>query len=81
MASAEGAARVVPGGTAAHPLAGLPALPVAVDGTRLGLRRQPPRSGEHSLEIARETRLTEAEIERMVAAGMLWAPTLPMAAE
>ena len=81
MASAEGAARVVPGGTAAHPLAGLPALPVAVDGARLGLRRQPPRSGEHSLEIAREARLTEAEIERMVAAGMLWAPTLPMAAE
>ena len=61
--------------------AGLPALPVAVDGARLGLRRQPPRSGEHSLEIAREARLTEAEIERMVAAGMLWAPTLPMAAE
>lgn len=81
MASAEGAARVVPGGTAARPLAGLPALPVAVDGARLGLRRQPPRSGEHSLEIAREARLTEAEIERMIAAGVLWAPTLPMAAE
>ena len=81
MASAEGAARVAPGGTAARPLAGLPALPVAVDGARLGLRRQPPRSGEHSLEIAREAGLSEAEIGRMAAAGLLWAPDLPMAAE
>jgi crotonobetainyl-CoA:carnitine CoA-transferase CaiB-like acyl-CoA transferase len=76
LVSAQGA----PGGVPAKPAAGLPGLPVSLDGRRLGLRRQPPRNGEHSLEIAREADLSEAEIAAMVAEGTLWAPALPAAA-
>ncbi len=68
MGSAEGAR-----GGPVEAEAGLPALPVSVDGVRPGLRRQPPRAGEHSREIALEAGLDPAAIDAMVAAGTLWA--------
>jgi crotonobetainyl-CoA:carnitine CoA-transferase CaiB-like acyl-CoA transferase len=77
LSSAQGA----PGGVPAQPVAGLPGLPVSMNGNRMGIRRQPPRNGEHSLEIAREANLSEAEIAAMVAEGMLWAPDMSLAAE
>jgi crotonobetainyl-CoA:carnitine CoA-transferase CaiB-like acyl-CoA transferase len=40
----------------------VPALPLELDGNRLGLRRNIPEVGEHDLEIARELGLTESEI-------------------
>ena len=69
LSSSEGA----PGGVSLQPMAGLPALPVSMDGARMGLRRQPPRNGEHSVEIAREANLSEPEIAAMIAGGTLWA--------
>ena len=77
MGSAEGA----PGGSPAQDAAGLPGLPVSLDGKRLGLRRQPPAAGEHSREVATEAGLSDAEIDALVSAGTLWAPELPRAAE
>ncbi|HWX47776.1 MAG TPA: CaiB/BaiF CoA-transferase family protein [Roseomonas sp.] len=78
LSSAQGA----PGGVPAQPAAGLPGLPISLDGRRMGIRRQPPRSGEHSADVAREAGLSEAEIATMVAAGTLWASaSLPEAAE
>ena len=76
LAGAAGA----PGGVPAQAVAGLPALPVSVNGNRLGLHRQPPRPGEHGLEVAREAGLSEAEIAALVAAGVLSAPTQVAAA-
>ncbi|MDE2006126.1 MAG: CoA transferase [Rhodospirillales bacterium] len=67
LAGAEGA----PGGVPSQPMAGLPALPVVLDGARPGLRRQPPRPGEHGIEIAREAGLSEAEIAALIASGAL----------
>ena len=66
LSSAEGA-------TPQQPTAGLPGLPVSMNGARLTLRHQPPRAGEHSRDIAREAQLSEAEIESMIAEGTLWA--------
>ncbi len=73
-------AQGAPGGVPAQAVAGLPALPVSVDGNRLGLRRQPPRAGEHGVEVAREAGLSEAEIVALIAAGALSAPTQVAAA-
>src|SRR3712207_8296979 len=50
LSSAENA----PGGAPAKADAGLPGLPVMLPSGRPGLRRQPPRAGEHGAEIARE---------------------------
>jgi len=77
LSSAEGA----PGGVSHQAQAGLPGLPVSLDGARLGIRRQPPRNGEHSVEIAREAALSDAEIEAMIAGGTLWTAREPVAAE
>jgi len=73
MRSAQGA----PGGVPAQEEAGLPGLPVSINGARLGSRRQPPGAGEHSREIAREAGYGEAEIEAMLAQGTLWDPGTP----
>ncbi|MFC0386991.1 hydroxymethylglutaryl-CoA lyase [Muricoccus vinaceus] len=68
--------------TPAMPVAGIPALPVLMGGARTALRRQPPRPGEHGLEIAREAGLGEAEIAALLADGTLHAEAAPaMAAE
>jgi crotonobetainyl-CoA:carnitine CoA-transferase CaiB-like acyl-CoA transferase len=48
-----------------------PALPLAIGGVRPGLRRDVPRKGEHTAEIAAELGLPEAEIERLTRAGVL----------
>lgn len=66
----------------AMPVAGIPALPVLMGGARTALRRQPPRPGEHGLEIAREAGLDEAAIAALLADGTLHAEALPaLAAE
>ncbi|MCR0985195.1 hydroxymethylglutaryl-CoA lyase [Roseomonas populi] len=67
MESAAGA----PGGAPAMPVAGIPGLPVLMGGGRTALRRQPPRTGEHGIEIAREAGLGEAEIAALLAEGAL----------
>ena len=77
LTGAEGA----PGGVPAQATAALPALPVSMDGARLGLRLQPPRPGEHGAEVAREAGLSEAEIAGMIASGALSADVPAAAAE
>jgi crotonobetainyl-CoA:carnitine CoA-transferase CaiB-like acyl-CoA transferase len=54
------------GGTTA-----LPALPIEMDGRRLQKRRDVPRVGEHSAEIARELGLAPALIAELIADGVL----------
>jgi crotonobetainyl-CoA:carnitine CoA-transferase CaiB-like acyl-CoA transferase len=49
----------------------LPALPIALDGERLPLRRDLPRAGEHGAAIAAELGYGEAEIAALQAAGAL----------
>jgi len=49
----------------------LPALPIALDGERLGLRRDLPRAGEHGAAILREMGYAETEIARLRDAGVL----------
>jgi crotonobetainyl-CoA:carnitine CoA-transferase CaiB-like acyl-CoA transferase len=49
----------------------LPALPLSLDGERLGRRRDLPQTGEHGTEIARELGYSEAEIAVMQGAGTL----------
>jgi crotonobetainyl-CoA:carnitine CoA-transferase CaiB-like acyl-CoA transferase len=49
----------------------LPALPLSLDGERLGRRRDLPRVGEHGAEIALELGYSEAEIAAMRTAGTL----------
>lgn len=61
-------------GTPARPGACLPGLPVSLFGGRPGLRRQPPRAGEHGAEIAREAGLSEAQVAALVADGTLTTP-------
>ena len=67
LASAEGA----PGGVAHQPRAGLPNLPVSLPSGRPKLRRQPPRPGEHGVEILREAGWDAAEIEALLVAGAM----------
>jgi crotonobetainyl-CoA:carnitine CoA-transferase CaiB-like acyl-CoA transferase len=57
----------VPGGPATR----LPALPLAFDGERPGVRHDLAAVGEHGAEIARELGLSEAQIEALKAAGAL----------
>ena len=52
----------------------LPALPVQMDGKRLGLRRDVPQQGEHTRDVLQELGFTDADIDalidtRVVAAG------------
>lgn len=73
-------AEAAPGGSAHQPVAGLPGLPISLVDGRPGLRRQPPRVGEHGMEIAREAGLSEAEIIALIADGTLSAPERAVAA-
>jgi crotonobetainyl-CoA:carnitine CoA-transferase CaiB-like acyl-CoA transferase len=50
---------------------GVPALPIEMDGARLGRRLDVPRVGEHSRAIAAELGLSPAEIEALVADGAI----------
>jgi len=64
-------AEATPNGKPAVQVAGLPALPLSLRSGRPGLRRQPPRVGEHGMEIVREAGLAEDEIAALVADGIL----------
>ncbi len=54
-------------------IAGLPALPVefGTDRQRPGIRRQPPRMGEHNAEVLGEAGFTTAEIAGLAKAGVI----------
>jgi crotonobetainyl-CoA:carnitine CoA-transferase CaiB-like acyl-CoA transferase len=54
-------------------MAGLPALPIefGADRRRPGVRRQPPRMGEHNAELLSEAGFAAGEIERLVKAGVI----------
>jgi crotonobetainyl-CoA:carnitine CoA-transferase CaiB-like acyl-CoA transferase len=58
-------------------IAGLPALPVefGVDRQRPGIRRQPPRMGEHNAQVLGEAGFSAAEIAGLAAAGVIAART------
>jgi crotonobetainyl-CoA:carnitine CoA-transferase CaiB-like acyl-CoA transferase/isopropylmalate/homocitrate/citramalate synthase len=67
MSLAEGA----PGGKPHLAMAGMPNLPVSMSFGRLKLRRQPPQAGEQGVEIMREAGLGQAEIDAMLASGVV----------
>jgi crotonobetainyl-CoA:carnitine CoA-transferase CaiB-like acyl-CoA transferase len=54
-------------------MAGLPALPIefGTDRRRPGLRRQPPRMGEHNADLLSEAGFAAGEIERLANAGVI----------
>jgi crotonobetainyl-CoA:carnitine CoA-transferase CaiB-like acyl-CoA transferase len=58
-------------------IAGLPALPVefGTDRRRPGIRRQPPRMGEHNAEVLGEAGFSTAEIAGLAEAGVIAART------
>jgi crotonobetainyl-CoA:carnitine CoA-transferase CaiB-like acyl-CoA transferase len=64
-------AESAPGGKLANEVAGLPGLPISLRNGRPGLRRQPPKVGEHGIEILLEAGLPESEISALVADGTL----------
>ena len=47
----------------------LPALPLELDGSRFGITRNPPRSGEHTVEVLREAGFDDEAIDAMLADG------------
>lgn len=49
----------------------LPGLPLELDGRRPRGRRNPPRLGEHTVEIAEELGFSSQEIRRLINAGVL----------
>jgi crotonobetainyl-CoA:carnitine CoA-transferase CaiB-like acyl-CoA transferase len=62
------------GGHAHTPMAGLPGLPISLIKGRPGLRRQPPRVGEHGAEIASEAGFTNDELAALIADGTISVP-------
>ena len=49
----------------------LPALPLSLDGVRLGVRRDLPAVGQHGAEVAEELGYSEADVAALRAAGVL----------
>ena len=52
-------------------LTAVPLLPLMMDGERLGVRHDPPKSGEHSCEILQALGFSDAEISSWTAAGII----------
>ena len=52
-------------------LARTPALPVSIDGERLGNHRDPPRLGEHTREVLADLGYSEAEITALTESGLV----------
>jgi crotonobetainyl-CoA:carnitine CoA-transferase CaiB-like acyl-CoA transferase len=52
----------------------LPALPIEMDGHRLGVRLDLPQPGQHSTDIAAELGYDPQKVEDLVAAGVISAP-------
>src|SRR5690606_7474228 len=50
--------------------AGMPALPFALDGRRWGLRLDPPRPGEHSVEMLERAGLSQGEVAALIDDGI-----------
>ena len=48
----------------------LPALPIEMHGERLAALRNPPRSGEHTVEVLQEAGYSEADIDALIADGV-----------
>jgi crotonobetainyl-CoA:carnitine CoA-transferase CaiB-like acyl-CoA transferase len=49
----------------------LPALPIEIGGSKLGVRQQPPRIGEHGRDILAELGVSEADAERLIREGIV----------
>ncbi|MEO1187905.1 MAG: CaiB/BaiF CoA-transferase family protein [Pseudomonadota bacterium] len=49
----------------------LPAIPIAIDGTRPGLTINPPEVGEHSAHVLKELGLSEEDIEALIDQGLV----------
>ena len=49
----------------------VPALPLEVNGSRLGARLDFPKAGEHSAEIAREIGYADDEVARLKESGVI----------
>lgn len=49
----------------------VPGLPISIDGWRAGVRRDVPKVGEHSRELAQEAGLSEREIAELIDDGVL----------
>ena len=63
-----------------HPTEGtlrMPGVPIAFSETPGGIRRVPPRLGEHSLDVLREIGLSDEEVAAMVASGATRDPSRP----
>ena len=60
----------LPTGATTH----LPALPIEMAGRRMDLHHDLPREAEHSQEVLREAGYADAEIERLVAEGVVRLP-------
>ncbi len=48
----------------------LPALPIEMHGERFAALRNPPRSGEHTVEVLKEAGYSEADIDSLIAGGV-----------
>lgn len=48
----------------------LPALPIEMHGERFAALRNPPRSGEHTVEVLKEAGYSEADIDALIAGGV-----------
>lgn len=68
------AAEGMPAESAAASVAGIPAMPLSFGAGRPGLRRQPPRVGEHGLEVLSEAGLSPGDIAELAAHGTISLP-------